>query len=477
MKKFLIYLTCLAVLLSFISLSACNKGGTDNENANADGGDTVKEYTAQEIIETADQKLNSASSYTAKMDVSSTLNVENVKIDISLSFLTQVSGAGTDEYRYREEQKLNAKSDGGSFMQTIYVGYQDGEIYRRCRDNESNVMIRSSIGKDEFIKYISEGDNVYPELTDILSAHAVITSVKNDNGGWRVTVSNFDEEFLNSYSEQIGFEEMGVDGGVEAISFGFDISSEFMYEKGDIEISLKYGNVISTMTGTLLFENINSTEVKTYSLDSYEKSDDIRLINDAERAVAKLLDRESASFECVTKSELKHSGEYNEASVPSKITYDRTDGLVYKITVDGEEYDTVVDYSDGKVKVSYLYSDGSVYHDTAMESDEATEWEGVKLLIDPASFDINKIKRVTVIDEDTVAFEIVSKELKSIYPPPKNNNFVNYDLESIEVILDFDGDEIVCYSVRIKYAEEVFAGGISKVDYYMVTVSYTHSKG
>ena len=39
-----------------------------------------------------------------------------------------------------------------------------------------------------------------------------MTLVKKDNVGWYVTVLDFDEEFLNSYSEPIGFEEIGSDG-------------------------------------------------------------------------------------------------------------------------------------------------------------------------------------------------------------------------------------------------------------------------
>ena len=390
MKKFRSILLIILAFSMIFSLASCME--VDDPEETTETPESEKTYTADEIYEKVDAKMNSYDSYETALELVMKTTVNGISVE-SIAKGTDVrTGLNSDNYEYYTETNMTFSSSASATQKiTSIKAYYGGNYFISNRGQGVEQKFYSPMTPEEADKMEGEDD---AEDMDYLSfENCVNKEVKvNEDGSYELICSGYTANAVHEIMEKTGMDtgmytsdviDMTVTLKADAEFNATEIGIEFVFEQKPGEKETP----VFTFKGT--YSKYNEAEINTSSInpEKYVKVDDLGMLAETKELLDAKLAKEEGSFTLDISQTLKIMGETQQNAETDNVTFGKNDkGYFYDIDADmnGTKYD--ISYSQG---VQTVTANGQTQQGAQTEA-EARAF--VESLMNSCQFNENLVK-------------------------------------------------------------------------------------
>lgn len=449
MKKTVSLFLIVSSLLGLFMFSACGK-----EEA-PDPFEGVKTDAAYRSLAEMYSAMDALESYT----VTSTSNVKfaylGVLFSVEEEITDKVSGIGTDDFTYRREVFTEVDGGGSKVNSMNCDGYQKGYMYRRFSEDKLERKICSPISYEDYIKYRSE--TTPNPLVNILydeSLTATASVTEREDGGKTVTLSDFNGAFLKQFNKDMSVGGFGDLISLESLTITIEMGADKLYESSTVDYVMNLFDKKIEFTETATVSDLNSTKIKTYSLDSYTRISDLRLVDKVSRSINDTLAADKINAELTINTNF-NSEEYQEKD---SIAVDRSNGFEYDISSEAASVNSKITYHNGEKRI-YIDQNGTMQEVSVTVPQQLTEIVFIENLLDYGMFDPNYVTAIETNESGDIVITLdPSEQFKAAHPSPLST----YSIDTVTITITMDGDNISVYQTDIEYVYRYYNENIKK---------------
>ena len=379
-----------------------------------DGDDAEKEYIdwrsldfdsmdpterAGMLQRVADQEMELLDSYTASAETGFTCTVNGIEATATINAEISCQGQTSGNYSQRNYSKAKVSAAGQTSIAILTDGYQDGYMFKRTSIDSYGSNLKSAISVNDYREYLKVRSS---DMIDIPNGNELqcTASSKKTEGGWRVSLSGFDSEYMESVNELMGVTELMGKSVITDIELNIYITQDMIYDRIEMNYVVDGNEENFSMDKCdLVFSDINATEVKRSAIEGYNEVYDLRLIDALEKELDAIKKSESGSFELeITQSVSNGFLGSKLTTETDKVNYTITDGKINftcDADIDGDKY--TISYKDGERTVVY-YENGEVEETHTDKPANENQIEFVTKLLTMHYFEKNYIKNIEKVE-------------------------------------------------------------------------------
>lgn len=449
MKKTVSLFLIVSSLLGLFMFSACVK-----EEA-PDPFERVKTDAAYQSLAEMYSTMDTFESYTITTASNLKFYYLGVMFSVEEEITDKVSGFGTDEFVHRREVVSETETGGAKTKSIHYDGYQDGYMYRRFTEDKLERKICSPISCEDYVEYRNE-NNRNP-LIDILydeSLTATTSVTEREDGGKSVTLSDFNDAFKERFNRDMDLGVISDIISLKSMTVTFEISADNIYESSTVDFLMDLIGSDIEFTETATVSDLNSTKIKTYSLDSYTRISDLRLVDKVSRSINSTLAVDKIEAELTIDANFK-SEKYQEKDL---IATDRSNGFEYDISSEAASVNSKITYHNGEKRI-YIDQNGTMQEVSVTVPQQLTEIIFIENLLDYGMFDPNYVTAIETNESGDIVITLdPSEEFRAAHPSPIST----YSIGTVTITITMDGDNISVYQTDIEYKYRYYNEDVQK---------------
>ncbi len=354
MKIFRTLLLMMLALAMVLLFSSCAKvedtdGSSDQDTTEIPAPE--KNYTADELFNLIDEKMNSYDSYESTLEMIMNVTMNGVEVNTTAKGIDIRTGLVTDNFEFytETEMKMSMPSLSSTQKLTTVEAYHGGNYFLSNRGDGISQKLYSPMTKEEAEEYLDEEDTDIFEFGDCMNKEAKI----NEDGTYDLTFSGYTAKAVHEILDKTGLDvtilthdvvdvTVHIMADAEFNATAFEFSFVFEQKSGGEkmpEISVK---------GTYSKYNQAAIDAAKVNPEKYTAADDIRLIDEFKELLDERAAKGEGKFTLDISQTLKIMGETQQSAETDAVTYGKNDkGYFYDIDADmnGTKYD--ISYSQG----------------------------------------------------------------------------------------------------------------------------------
>ena len=457
MKRFksLIF-TFLALTMIFL-LSSCAPTGKEEESTEAE-----KAYTADELFELIDQKMDSYDSYEASVEMTMNVTMSDVEVNTTATGVEIRRGIVTDNYEFYTQLNTVVNSPALKLPQKInnIEAYFDGNYY--IYDSNAGRKIYSAMSKEDAKEYAEKDATELSVFGDCVNKELK----KNDDGTYELTFSGYTAEAIADILEKTSIDSSELSHEVADVRFRIKANENLSVS--EIEFSFEFeqsdsGEKLPEISVKMIYSKFDSAEIdpSLIEIEKYTHIGSFKVLFEIEDLLKARWEKEEGEFTLNVSQVVKLAGNSQENSETDKVVYGTNEyGYYYDIDADmnGTKYD--ISYTQGVQTVS---SNGETKQAPQSEQ-EAREF--VQSLVNSCQFSTAYVTNIKKISSDRYKFTLVPQR---IYAPLIRQMGGEYKDVTQSVTVTIKDGEIV------KIESEAIATGVvtSGNSFYTMTFTVT----
>ena len=422
MKKSRIVIAVLLIAFTVIALSSCAVIDTVYQVLG------IEPDNPDQVYRFINSKMNGLDSYEIKGFLSLSANVAGRPVTSTSNNKQIYSGMTTGDY-YHYSETSTVSNGKTTDMAVIRYGYYDGTAYAYADGlNGSSTPFTgySEMSLEEYFKFIRAYDendaiisNAYPSVLDCQSK----SYTHEEDGGWTVSLSNYNLPGLLSILEDIGFDGELFDDEVEDVEIIYVADSEFRCTQ--VRVRYVFAEAEDQKNSpslylTLLYSNYNNVVLNTeeFNKEDYNELSDLSLIAKLEKKLVEAREEKqnTVSLELSNRFTVQHQP--YEGVIRRSVTYGEENGKFYfdygmpeRDIADAYYFDGILQY-----KGAGEYSHDSLF-DTVLKQEKIGENIAKGLLESLIFLDFNvyRIKEIEEVSEDHYKLKLNAPEKGSLY--------------------------------------------------------------
>ena len=361
-----------------------------------------------------------------------------------------------DDFYHLNESEMHVfvkDVDTGAIDIESRNAYYDGKVFLYSKDSGGERKIYSLMTAEEYIEYITNTSGE-PNLTfsDLSDGAADKSFSKNNDGGWTVKLSGYNDEALNtlaSFDEDFDYKAEDITIEIHADK---DLRCTKMLVSAKFD-SDKRGEDAPYYNMEFVFSSYNNAVMLLNDINpkDYNEVLDVRLLDKFDDAIDAVLGMEENTAFLTATNELKLLNVNNKLIETDTIKYGVEDGKYF--------YDIVAIVSGQKIKMRYHDGALTVMNETDYSTVEQSELEARAyvasvILMGYSSGSVNGIKLIGN-EKYEVSLEMTGSALSGLN---LGNPLIKGTHGEKKVIFTFDGDDLV--KVEVAYTVYcVYTGG------------------
>ena len=391
MKKFRSILLIILAFSMIFSLASCME--VDDPEETTETPESEKTYTADELYEKIDAKMNDYDSYEAAIEMVMNVTVNGVYVKSTGKGTAIECGVNSENYEFYTELSVTISSPALPSTQkvTTIEAYHGGNYFMSNRGQGAEQKFYSPMTLEEAEKMRDDDDTA---LMDYLSLeNCVNKEVKaNEDGSYELICSGYTANSVHEIMEKTGMDTSMITSDVVDVVVTIKADNEFNATEIGIEFVFEQKpgekeTPVFTFKGT--YSKYNEAEINTSSInpEKYVKVDDLGMLAETKELLDAKLAKEEGSFTLDISQTLKIMGETQQNAETDNVTFGKNDkGYFYDIDADmnGTKYD--ISYSQG---VQTVTANGQTQQGAQTEA-EARAF--VESLMNSCQFNENLVK-------------------------------------------------------------------------------------
>ena len=462
----------IGLLLTVLSLlTGCGTTDADKELnwQTADLHSMESAERADLLSRACDEEMKRLDSYTASMTIEFNIKTGGRSMDAVATNLTQVVGQNSENYQYKNYTKTHMTVGGAQTTTYITEGFKNGYAYRRYEEGSYIRTLKSLTSAEDYKAYLASlEESVMGSIT--LEGLTYTAESEPTENGWLIKAKNFSESFVRTNEKEMSIYKIFGEYVLEDIEMDIYITSDMHYDRIDIRYVIKDGintsySGISFQSVSMVYENLNSTEIKNLSIDDYHEIDDLLILHRLEDSLDAIKSSPDGKLTLQLTQEAVSTYSTLTSTESDTITYQVSDGdLSYTCdTYFSKENDTdehaIIVYENGERK-TYLVVDGTEELKATQSFSKETETAFLEGLLEMVPFDINNIASVTRTSV-TGQYKIELSDSTAL-----RSRFSASKIKSCTVTVTFDKDRLTSYEVDLTYSSSIYTVTLkSKAEY------------
>ena len=274
MKKFL----CMfIVLLMLVTLSSCASSSHEEQN-NQENQEKIGQenpLTSEEVMEKINAAMGELVSYELKNESEVVSYVAGSKLTISANSHNIVFLEKETVNYFYLSTTLSTQYAGVETKLNTLEAFNDEKYFLSSSLGENKTKIYSELTAKEFEDFYNERN----ENLSFIDGYNSVSHVKNDDGTYTVTLSDFNQENIDELNSSYGFPSEAGGGKIIDYNVTLSVGSDFLIR--NVDIDYLFSNTAFSGKETVTFSNFNNAKkmLNAINPDKYNKVDDVRAIS------------------------------------------------------------------------------------------------------------------------------------------------------------------------------------------------------
>lgn len=357
--------------------------------------------SAEALWNKVDERMDSFSSYEAKLYMDITFFVDGKERTGSGSGRVVEADKGTEDYYFYQTVSTKIKPDPNSAEEkfTSTFAYNEGSVFIANKAGVSDQKFYSEMSTDEFWEF-KNGDM----LADLSPLNADNTEfVKKDDGTWSLVYWGFGKKSVEALSKSTGV--YGGDLGAELADIKLTLLADesFLPVQMTVEYIFTTENTEETPTVVLVADFMNFGQATRITgpikPEDYNKIDDVRVLYMLHDMMEERINAESGSFTLDVTQNVTFLGKKTEYTETDTVSYGvKGSGFFYDVEAEAENNMTNISYENG-VKIIGV---------NKIEQTEKEAREYIEQLVDIACYDFSRVTEIEIPEEGVYKLRIDS---------------------------------------------------------------------
>ena len=386
MKKLLCMFIIVVLTLS-VALSSCEFPSMPWQNTGGNGDST--ENTTATLMSNVFETMDGISSLDIDTEMEVLIYVAATKMTIEGTSrnIYQISD-DNGVYFYNESNATVRTSTLESAISTIEA-YNDGNYFVSFSKDGILKRLYSENSEEEFLDYY----NNTSDEKNVFDGYSKASHVENGDGTYTVTLTEYDQEVVDSLNQDLGLPMENGGGRVVDCTVTLTVNSD--YTIGEAKVDYVFSNTEFSGSQILTFGNYNTAKkiTDTINAEDYTKVSDAIGVSLYLTLVSERENSTNGFFTFYLNQVAKLGSTSSVFEENDTVSYGvNDDGYFFDLDaeINGENYE--ITYSDGEYKI-----DGEI--DKTADHNDVTSKEFINALIDPFGITPLEIQDVTVLDE------------------------------------------------------------------------------
>ena len=273
MKKIL---CTVIVFLMFITLSSCASSSHEEQN-NQENQEKIGQenpITSAEVMEKINAAMDGLVSYESTNESEVIAYVGGSKLTISGDSREIVFLEGETVNYFYSSAAMSTKYAGVEIKLNTLEAFNEGKYFLSSSRGDDKSKIYSELTAKEFEDFYNERN----ENFSIVEGYSSVSHVKNEDGTYTVTLSDFNQENIDELNSSYGFPSEAGGGKIIAYNVTLSVGSDFLIR--NVAIDYVFSNTTFSGKETVTFSNFNNAKkmLNAINPDNYNKVDDARAI-------------------------------------------------------------------------------------------------------------------------------------------------------------------------------------------------------
>jgi len=274
------------------------------------------------VMERISRAMDKVDSYESVGELSITAYYDNKKMYIKGDTKQIFSKEKDSGLYFYCSDTVDIEYNSTNTSTTVVEAYNDGEYFFSHTLNNVGNKLRSSHTEEEFLEYYEK----VSESGDLLSGYSELTSVKNDDGKYEISLSEYNGEKIRDINLIYGFPLDDGGASIENINVSILANAEYLVE--EINVEYVFSDALYSGEQKVVFSNYGSAEKKMSVVNPkiYTAVEDARavpllssLLNDKKQA-------DKGKFNSSSDVESTFMGSHNESNETYIVSYGYDDG-------------------------------------------------------------------------------------------------------------------------------------------------------
>lgn len=457
MKKSVIKVVSLILCLLFVvSFTSCDKIANVEAPTPTPTEKPYEPKDAQELWQKVDGAMSEIESYESKEKATMTV--------FNLGYKMDVTSEGTGIYYVKKGEeffynstltKMFCKEASVDEAYENLVAYNNGKMFIRNIEGRFEQNFCSEMTYEEFL--VAQSDKILGEF-DVLSCTSA-QYVKNDDGTWTLDFSGYTKKAINGFLKEADITEKELGTYVSDMKINVVANELFLATKMEIELVFDEESTAKpVMKFSAEYSKHNQVVPDRTMINegSYAKVDDVRIIENVEKAVKALKNARNGSFVLDVKETITALGEQNTYTEKDTVSFGEENGGFY--------YNISAKLSQGTVTIKYKNGTQTVKQGSNSETVASTDDESRKFiqnLIDQVAFDDLYITAIEKSSENSFKF-IVSDPNEDLYDEFFKQSNIKKIFSTQNVIVTLEGGEVKTIVSTITFEGTMLYNGKTK---------------
>ena len=323
---------------------------------------------AKALMDAAEIKLDRADSFTSKNVSKITYDGQNFTTELTTKSKGIIKGGFAVNYAYLSHTPTNT----GIVQSKWEEGYENGKMY--IVPENSDDIVWSPTNLKNYMKYISEKSSDF-NFFDCYQGAQTISSRQTTDKTWTATYTDFNEEWLDKFEDQLDDLKSLYSGYRELTNVTVKLTFDKDLYPTEYSVTYKLPKKQNVNTAPSIsvemkvtFQDFDTTEVEAKDFTDAKKVDSFTKIEDAIDSFDKIFKLKSGRINAVTEATVTSTGMENKQKGIDVIVYSNgSSGLKYTMTstIEGKSEQTL-EYADNKLSLDGY--EAGVYSDSEQRS-------------------------------------------------------------------------------------------------------------